>query len=101
MKSDSGITLPRLLVDGGMTTNNALMQWQADLTGLEVKRPSFLETTALGAAMAAGRAVGKWNMDVNLEMVSSKYKPSISEDEKDQRYNKWKMAIERSLGWDD
>lgn len=100
MNQDCGVPLSRLKVDGGMTTNNNLMQWQADLIGLEIVRPAMAETTALGAAVVAGRAVGKWSMDFALEGSSRKYKPLISDDERDLRYNKWKMAIERSLGWD-
>jgi glycerol kinase len=59
MNNDSGIPLLKLKVDGGMTANQYLMQWQADLVGLEVIKPLMAETTALGAAMAAGRAVGE------------------------------------------
>ena len=95
VKADSGIVLPRLLVDGGVTSNDQIMQWQADLTGLEVHRPNFSETTVLGAAMSAGRAVGKWNFDIKLDITSQKFKPKITEQERDQRYKKWKMAISR------
>ena len=100
MNQDCGVPLSKLKVDGGMTTNNNLMQWQADLIGLEIVRPAMVETTALGAAVVAGRAVGKWSMDFVLEGSARKYKPLITDDERDLRYTKWKMAIERSLGWD-
>ncbi|KDR21321.1 glycerol kinase 3-like isoform X2 [Zootermopsis nevadensis] len=101
MNKDCGIPLTKLLVDGGMTTNNYVMQLQADLCGIPVVRPLMTETTALGAAMAAGSAegIGVWDLN-NLQGVGSDvFKPAISEDERDMKYSRWKMAIERSLGW--
>ncbi|KAJ4436336.1 hypothetical protein ANN_18967, partial [Periplaneta americana] len=101
MNQDCGIPLTKLLVDGGMTSNNYVMQLQADLCGIPVVRPLMTETTALGAAMAAGSAegIGVWDLE-NLQAVGSDtFRPSISEDERDMKYSRWKMAIERSLGW--
>ncbi|KAK6173438.1 hypothetical protein SNE40_016887 [Patella caerulea] len=103
MNKDSGIPLTSLQVDGGMTGNNLLMQLQADLLGINVVRPSMTETTALGAAMAAGYAEGVkvWDLD-NLgsnEIVTDVFQPSIRERERDQRFGRWKMAVERSLNW--
>uniref|UniRef100_A0A224XMQ6 Probable glycerol kinase n=1 Tax=Panstrongylus lignarius TaxID=156445 RepID=A0A224XMQ6_9HEMI len=101
MNKDCGIPLRQLLVDGGMTANDFLMQQQADLVGIPVIRPSMAETTALGAAMAAGSAKGieVWNLrDVHAVPVDT-FLPTICEDERDYRYSRWKMAIERSLGW--
>uniref|UniRef100_A0A023F8S9 Probable glycerol kinase n=1 Tax=Triatoma infestans TaxID=30076 RepID=A0A023F8S9_TRIIF len=101
MNKDCGIPLRQLLVDGGMTANDFLMQQQADLVGIPVIRPSMAETTALGAAMAAGSAKGieVWNLkDVHTVPVDT-FLPTISEDERDYKYSRWKMAIERSLGW--
>lgn len=92
--------LTKLKVDGGMTNNSALMQWQSDLIGLEVIKPAMVETTALGAAMMAGRAIGKWDMNAKTDIKARSFHPQISEDERDIRTKKWKMAIERSLGWD-
>lgn len=100
MTKDCGSELLKLNVDGGMTANKLLMQMQSDLIGLNVIRPKMSETTALGAAIAAGYAVGKWRIeDIELEMKKEKFRPEISENERDMRYTKWKMAIERSMEW--
>ncbi|XP_065347191.1 glycerol kinase-like isoform X2 [Cloeon dipterum] len=103
MNKDSGIPLSLLQVDGGMTSNNLMMQLQADLVGIKVVRPSMAETTALGAAMAAGSAegIGVWDLarETPETVGSDHFHPSVSEDERDIRYAKWKMAIKRSLGW--
>ncbi|XP_053688159.1 glycerol kinase 3 [Sabethes cyaneus] len=102
MNKDCGFPLVKLKVDGGMTVNTLLMQWQADLIGLEVQRPVVVETTALGAAMAAGRGIGCWDV-ANVSVASNciSFRPQISEDERDMRYKKWKMAVERSFGWEE
>jgi glycerol kinase len=100
MNKECGVPLTQLKVDGGMTNNNLLMQWQADFTGVDVIKPAMVETTSLGAAMVAGRAVGKWNFNTKLNVNSRKFKPAINDDEREIRYQKWKMAIERSLGWE-
>ncbi|XP_012348995.1 glycerol kinase isoform X2 [Apis florea] len=100
MVKDSGTKLTTLQVDGGMTVNNLLMQLQADLTGISVVRPNMVETTALGAAILAGVGVGLIDVnDVDASQVT-KFSPSIGEDERDLRYSKWKMAVERSMKWD-
>lgn len=84
-----------------MTSNSFVMQWQSDLIGIDVIRPSMSETTAMGAAMAAGRAVGKWDIErIVVERNSTKFSPKITEDQREVRYNRWAMAVERSLGWD-
>ncbi|XP_053988406.1 glycerol kinase [Hylaeus volcanicus] len=100
MVKDSGTKLTTLLVDGGMTVNNLLMQLQADLVGINVVRPNMVETTALGAAILAGVGIGI--IDINELDASqvTKFTPAIGEDERDLRYCKWKMAIERSMKWD-
>lgn len=100
MNLECGTPLSKLKVDGGMTNNVKLMQWQADIIGLEVVKPAMVETTALGAAMFAGRAVGKWDLNAKSDVNSRNFKPQISEDERDVRFKKWKMAIDRSLAWD-
>eukprot|EP00794_Sanderia_malayensis_P019091 gene19091-21007_t len=106
MNQDSGIPLQLLLVDGGMTVNDMLMQMQADLLGIDVLRPKMAETTALGAAIAAGAAKGieLWdpcsNTDCNQESMtqfSSKLDPS----KRDEMYGKWKKAVQRCIGWTD
>lgn len=103
MNKDSGMPLKMLQVNGGMTTNSLLMQLQADLIGIPVVRQVLSEVTSLGAAIAAGSAEGinVWSIDKFKEHHSAheKFVPSITEDERDIRYTKWKMAVERSLGW--
>lgn len=105
MNKDSGITLKELLVDGGMTVNDLLMQLQADILGIPVVRPSMPETSALGAAMAAGTAssveVWQLNKDELLNITTDKFLPTITETERQRKYCKWKKAIERSLHWED
>jgi glycerol kinase len=100
MNFECGVPLTKLKVDGGMTNNAKLMQWQSDLVGLEVEKPSMVETTALGAAMVAGNAVGKWKLDAKIDIKARNFHPKIDDDEREDRLKKWKMAIERSLGWD-
>lgn len=101
MNLECGAPLSKLKVDGGMTNNARVMQWQADIIGLDVIKPAMTETTALGAAMLAGHAVGKWNINAKTDMIKARvFHPKISEDEREVRLTKWKMAIERSLRWD-
>ncbi|XP_053989074.1 glycerol kinase-like [Hylaeus volcanicus] len=102
MKEDTGLTLSKLLVDGAMTNNNLLMQMQADICGIPVVRPLMCETTALGVAIAAGSADGirKWDVKIDVAVPSDTFFPSISENERDILYTQWKMAIDRSLGWE-
>uniref|UniRef100_A0A1B6CK32 glycerol kinase n=2 Tax=Clastoptera arizonana TaxID=38151 RepID=A0A1B6CK32_9HEMI len=102
MNQDCGIPLTKLLVDGGMTVNKYVMQMQADFCGIPVVRPLMTETTALGAAMAAGSADGinVWNLKTIQPVPSDTFLPTISEDERDIKYSNWKKAIKRSLGWD-
>lgn len=83
-----------------MTANSFLMQLQANLTGISVVKPEMAESTALGAAIAAGNAVGVWDLTKSLNINCKSWIPVYTSDERDVRYNKWKMAVERSLGWD-
>ncbi|XP_057321465.1 glycerol kinase [Microplitis mediator] len=100
MVKDSGTKLSTLLVDGGMTVNNLLMQLQADITGINVVRPHMVESTALGAAILAGVGAGLFEVsDVDASQMT-KFSPEVGEDERDFRYSKWKMAVERSMKWD-
>ncbi|XP_046813369.1 glycerol kinase-like isoform X1 [Vespa crabro] len=101
MKNDAGVTLSKLLVDGAMINNNLLMQMQADIVGIPVIRPLMSETTALGAAIAAGSAEGirKWNIKSELIIPSDIFLPAITEDESNILYSQWKEGIKRSLGW--
>lgn len=82
-----------------MTANSLLMQIQSDLAGVDVIRPDMAESTALGAAMAAGAAVGAWDLSQPIDIPGMKFSPQCTEDERDIRYSKWKMAIERAGGW--
>jgi glycerol kinase len=104
MAQDSGVTLDVLKVDGGITVNNLCMQIQADVLGVPVSRPVVAETTALGAAYAAGLAVGFWkNTDELRENwnESQRWQPSWSQDQREQGYGKWKKAVQRTLDWVD
>lgn len=103
MGLDCGYSLSKLLVDGGMTANNYLMQIQADYCGIPVVRPLMTETTALGSAIAAGYAegVGVWNLKNIQTVPSDVFLPSIIENQRDMKYARWKMAIARSLDWAD
>ena len=99
MEKDSGKVLQKLQVDGGMTKNDLLMQIQADFNGIEVVRPKFTETTSMGAAMAAAKTVGLWSLD-NLDDKGSKsFKPTMSAEVRNNKFQKWEKAISRSLNW--
>jgi glycerol kinase len=102
MEADSGIRLITLNVDGGMVVNNLLMQFQADMVQVPVQRPEVNETTALGAAYAAGLAVGFWKNLYDLRQnhrVSRVWEPTMDEGKVVKLYSGWKKAVERSLGW--
>lgn len=101
MLGDSGIKLDKLKVDGGMCQNDLLLQLQADLLGIPVVRPSMIETTALGAAMAAGNAVGVWSLspDDNTPITSDTFFPTVIQEDREKRYAKWKDAVKRSFHW--
>ena len=102
MNADSGVPLTALKVDGGMTANELLMQFQADVLGVPVIRPTVTETTALGAAYAAGLAVGFWRDLSEVQAnwrVSRTFEPRMPVDRREALYADWKRAIERSLGW--
>ncbi|MDI6097281.1 glycerol kinase GlpK [Actinoplanes sp. NEAU-A12] len=104
MAQDSGVTLDVLKVDGGITVNNLCMQIQADVLGVPVSRPVVAETTALGAAYAAGLAVGFWkNTDELRENwnESQRWQPSWSHEQREQGFGKWKKAVQRTLDWVD
>ncbi len=102
MRLDSGIELTALKVDGGMVVNELLMQFQADILGIPVVRPRVIETTALGAAYAAGLAVGFWDGVEELReqwAEDRRWLPSMDETERANLYSGWKKAVERTLGW--
>jgi glycerol kinase len=102
MEADSGVSLNALFVDGGMTGNDLLMQFQADLLGVPVVRPTVAETTALGAAYAAGLAVGFFESRRQLAGMwaeGRRWVPSMPAAERDRLYAGWKKAVERTLDW--
>ncbi len=101
MESDAGIGTVMLRVDGGASANNFLMQFQADILNAEVVRPTVIETTAMGAAMLAGRAVGLWSDgDLRgLQSVDRGFSPAMDEDRRAALLHHWRRAVERSKGW--
>ncbi|WP_067501690.1 glycerol kinase GlpK [Actinoplanes sp. TFC3] len=104
MAQDSGVTLDVLKVDGGITVNNLCMQIQADVLGVAVSRPVVAETTALGAAYAAGLAVGFWkNTDELRENwnESQRWQPAWSREQREDGFGRWKKAVQRTLDWVD
>lgn len=104
MQADSGIELSSLKVDGGMVANALLMQFQADVLDAPVIRPKVTETTALGAAYAAGLAVGFWNNADDLRAnwaIDRTWEPKMAGDRRDHYYKCWKKAVQRSFGWID
>jgi len=104
MEADSGVKLAELKVDGGMTMNETLMQFQADQLGVDVVRPVVAETTALGAAYAAGIAVGYWEgeQDVIDNWAEAKrWTPNVDEADRDRLFRNWKKAVTRTFDWVD
>jgi glycerol kinase len=98
----AGAPFAELKVDGGMTANELLMQFQADVLGVPVVRPKVTETTALGAAFAAGLAVGFWSDQDELRERASedkRWQPEMEEAERERRYGHWKKAVTRSFDW--
>jgi glycerol kinase len=102
MERDSGIAIKELRVDGGMVGNELLMQFQADMLGVSVVRPMVVETTALGAAYAAGLGVGLWQGPAELKAnwrIERRWKPAMPEATRERLYRSWQKAIRRSLDW--
>jgi glycerol kinase len=102
MNADSGVELTALKVDGGMVFNDLLMQFQSDVLGVPVIRPQVAETTALGAAYAAGLAVGFWNAVEDLRANWAKDKewtPQLDPARRDAEYRMWKKAVTRTFDW--
>jgi glycerol kinase len=102
MEADSGVHLDELKVDGGITANGLCMQIQADVLGVDVIRPVVAETTALGAAYAAGLATGFWSDPGELRanwQEDKRWSPNWSTDQREAAYAGWKKAVERTLDW--
>ncbi len=104
MAHDSGVTLTELRVDGGMVVNELLMQFQADILGVPVVRPKVIETTALGAAYAAGLAVGYWQSTAQITAnwgIDKRWQPAMEAERRAELFTKWNKAVERAQGWTD
>ena len=104
MNKDSGVELSRLKVDGGMVGNELLMQFQADILDVPVIRPQVSETTALGAAYAAGLAVGFWSGPDELRKnwaVDKTWQPDMDSKIRETYYRQWKKAVDRTFDWVD
>jgi glycerol kinase len=102
MNADSGVKLTALKVDGGMVQNELLMQFQADVLGVPVVRPTVAETTSLGAAYAAGLAVGFWSEVEELRKNWGKdkeWQPKMAKADVDREYGLWKKAVTRTFDW--
>lgn len=104
MNADSGVDLTELRVDGGMVANELLMQFQADILGTDVVAPKVTETTALGAAYAAGIAVGFWEGEqdvIDNWSEGKRWTPKMDEKERERTYRLWKKAVTRTFDWVD
>ena len=102
MKKDADMDLKHLKVDGGMVLNELLMQFQSDILNVPIIRPTVIETTALGAAYAAGLATGFWNSTKDLKKNWSqdkRWEPAMAEENRKKLYSSWLKAIEKSFGW--
>jgi glycerol kinase len=102
MQLDSGTSLSILKVDGGMVVNDLLMQFQSDILGVPVVRPSITETTALGAAYAAGLAVGYWKNTDDLKENWKKdreWQPQMLVELREKYYTRWRQAVQKTMGW--
>ena len=103
MRKDAGVELQTLKVDGGAAVNDALLQFQADIADVVVRRPQVAETTALGAAYLAGLAVGVWNDQADIErnwQLDREFAPQMPADERGKLRRRWQKAVERTKGWD-
>jgi glycerol kinase len=104
MVADSGVPMSTMRVDGGITANSLCMQMQADIMGIEISKPLIAETTALGAAYAAGLAVGFWSSQDEVRQQwqeSRRWTPTSTLETREFGYSQWKKAVERTLNWSD
>ena len=104
MVADSGVPMIEMRVDGGITANSLCMQMQADSMGIDITRPLIGETTALGAAYAAGLAVGFWSSQDEVKkqwQQSRRWSPTSTSEVRESGYKQWKKAVERTLNWID
>ena len=104
MRQDAGLALTALKVDGGAAVNGSLLQFQADMLGVPVRRPTVAETTALGAAYLAGLAVGYWDGldDIRRNWIlDQQFVPSMPEDERERRHARWKRRWRARSVWEE
>ena len=104
MVADSGVPMSEMRVDGGITANSLCMQMQADIMGIDISRPLITETTALGAAYAAGLAVNFWSSIDELRtqwQESLRWSATSTPADREVGYAQWKKAVERTLNWVD
>jgi len=103
MQEDAGLELSSLKVDGGASSNNILMQFQADILGVEVERPEIIESTALGAAYLAGIQVGLWKKDDILKKrkIQKRFTSKMDVEVRNKLYKGWQKAVNRTMGWID
>ncbi|MBB4078160.1 glycerol kinase [Lewinella aquimaris] len=103
MQKDAKNELTTLRVDGGASANNFLMQFQSDILGVNVERPKIVETTALGAAMLAGLAVGFWKKEdlTATWQLDQAFEPEMTADDRKNRYAGWQKAIKRTMNWEE
>ncbi|WP_374547449.1 glycerol kinase GlpK [Rhodoblastus sp.] len=102
MTRESGVAMREMRVDGGMVVNELLMQFQSDILGVPVVRPRTIETTALGAAYAAGLAVGYWGSTEDIEenwLAERRWQPAMDEARREKLYASWGKAVTRSFDW--
>ena len=102
MRTEGGVEIEELRVDGGASVMDVLCQFQADLLGVDVVRPTVRETTALGAAFLAGLGAGVWSSTDELEQVwqlDRRFSPTMDRAEADERQARWRQAVERARGW--
>jgi len=103
MQRDAAINLTDLKVDGGAAANDALLQFQANLLGVNVRRPVVAETTALGAAYLAGLAVGYWSSLTEIQnnwVLEREFRGQMEPADRERRRRRWQAAVDRSLGWE-
>jgi glycerol kinase len=103
MQEDAGLKLASLKVDGGASSNNILMQFQADILGTEVERPEVIESTALGAAYLAGIQIGLWKKETIIQhrKIQKRFMPEMNDATRNRLYKGWQKAVERAKGWID
>jgi glycerol kinase len=102
MEAECGAKMTALKVDGGASANNLLMQFQADILGLPIVRPSLVETTALGAANLAALSIGLYSSTDDIKRSSKierTFEPEMNDATRDAKISMWQKAVERSLGW--